>query len=192
MKYLILFLFSLNVHAISIGQFISFPDGSSEQSFDLQKNSAVYDKKSNFFDKNQDLSLGKFELKGEDFSNEIKVLNTALSKIKTVDELLQKKNSSFNDLSSKKPHASFITLEDYRITQDSDLYPELKQVFDKLINKKWKAETGIRITNDLSSIINIKKGKEVSRETFKIQFHCEKDSPPTICSFKDLGIIYLK
>lgn len=192
MKYLFLFLVTLNVQAVSIGQFISTPEASSLQTFDLNKNSASYEKKSNFFDKSKDLSLGKFEIKGADFSADLKVLNTTLAKIKAADELLQKKNSSFNELSKKKPHDSFITLEDYRISQDSDLYPDLKQIFDKLIVKKWKPDTGIKISDDLTSLITYKKGKEASKEAFNMAFHCQKDSAPTICSFKDLGIIYIK
>ena len=192
MKYLFLFLVTMNVHAVTIGQFISTPEGSSLQTFDLNKTSASYDKKSNFFDKRKDLSLGKFEIKGEDFSADLKYLKSTLDKIKAVDELLQKKNSSFNDLSRNKPHDSFITLEDYRISQDSDLYPGLKQIFEKMIVKSWKPDTGIKVSDDLTSIITYKKGKEASKEAFNMAFHCQKDSAPTICSFKDLGIIYIK
>lgn len=192
MKYMMLFLITLNAHAISIGQYISSPQGSSIQTFEVTKESATYDKKSNFFDKKKDFSIGTFRMQKGDVSQEFKTLSKALEKIKVTDEILKKKNSDFNALSTKRPHESFITIENYRISQDSILYPELKNVFDRLLEKNWKQESGVVVTEDLSSVVKYKKGKVEGKEPFNLPFHCDKNAPPTVCSFKDLGIIFIK
>ena len=63
MKYLFLILLlSGQAYSATIGQYVSHPDGSSFQSFNLEKNKVIYEKHSNFFDKKKDLTLGHFEL----------------------------------------------------------------------------------------------------------------------------------
>lgn len=193
MKILFMMLISLPLSAATIGQYISSPDGSSVQAFTLSAKKATYDKKSNFFDKEKDLSLGKFELNAtETTSKEEKVIAAALAKIKEVDTFMKKRNSSFNDLSGKKPHESFLFIDDYRITQGSDLYPELKAAFDSLSSKKWKQVSGVQLQQDLKSYIEFKNGKEVSKHPFNMLFNCKSGDVPTVCRFKDLGVIFVQ
>lgn len=194
MKYLFfILLFSGQLYSATIGQYISHPDGSSFQSFTLEKNKVLYEKHSNFFDIKKDLTLGHFELvKKEDLSKHEKKLKSILSRIKDVDTFLKKKDSSFNELSAKKPHESFLLLESFRVTKDSDLYPELKKIYDELYQKNWKQVSGIKLSDDLKKVISIEDGKEKSKENFNMSFHCKAPSAPTVCGYKDLGILYIQ
>lgn len=194
MKYLfIILMLTGHVYSATIGQYISHPDGSSFQSFTLEKDKVLYEKHSNFFDKKKDLSLGHFKLaKEEDLSKQEKKLKNLLSKIQEVDTFLKKKDSSFNELSAKKPHESFILLGKYRVTKESDLYPELKAIYDELHQKNWKQVSGIKLSDDLKKIISIEDGKEKSKENFNMSFHCKAPSTPTVCGYKDLGILYIQ
>lgn len=193
MKILItLLLISTSASATTISQYISSPDGSSIQTFKVNAKSSSYVKHSNFFDKKKDFSLGHFELKSQDFSKEVAKLDEILKKVKEVDSFLKKKNQSFNDLSTKNPHESFLLLENFRITKSSDLYPELKAIYDKLSEQDWKQVSGIKLSSDYKTISTIKDGKEVSKETFNFQFHCKKAEAPTVCGYKDLGIIFVQ
>lgn len=194
MKYLILALLTItSAHATVLSQYISTPDGSSEQRFVLSKNAAKYEKRSNFFDKTKSFTLGEFQLTNEKVSAEdMKQLEKILAKIKDVDQFLKKKNSSFNDFSAKTPHDSFIILDEYRVSQKSDLYPELKQIYDRLLAKNWKQESGIKLSEDMKTLTTIKNGKESSKEAFNFGFHCQKEQAPTICGYKNLGILFVQ
>ncbi len=194
MKYLILaILVSTQLHATTIGQYISSPDGSSVQAFDVTSKKVTYKKHSNFFDTKKDLTLGDFELVDDQaFKEERAKLEEILAKVKTVDEYLKKKDSSFNDLSSKKPHEPFLILDNYRITKDSDLYPELKKIYDTLSARKWKHVSGIKLSDDFKNVMKIENGKEVSKENFNLAFHCKKQEAPTVCGYKELGILFIQ
>src|SRR5690606_7229279 len=122
-----------------------------------------------YFDQKKDLTLGHFELKKkQDVSAHEARLKKILAKIKEVDAFLQKKDTSFNEMSSKKPHQSFLLLDKYRVTKDSDLYPELKNIYDELFKKDWKQISGIRLSDDLKTVIKIEDGKETSKEKFNM------------------------
>ncbi len=195
MKYLLLssLILSVSAYAATLGQYVSHPDGSSFQSFTLKKNKILYEKHSNYFDKKKNLTLGNFKLiKKEDLSRHEKKLENILSRIEEVDKYLKKKDSSFNELSSKKPHESFFLLGKYRITKDSDLYPELKVIYDELYQKQWKQISGIKLSDDLKKVISIEEGKEKSHGNFNMSFHCKTHSTPTVCGYKDLGILYIQ
>lgn len=192
MKYLILlFVLSTSVSATTLGQYISTPDGTSVQVFQISSGRVSYDKKSNFFDKKKELVLGKFSTTYKLTEKDQAKISSTLSKIKTVDELMKKKSSSFNDLSMKIPHESFLMLDDYRISKQSDLYPEMKAIYDTLLAQNWKQESGIKLSDDYKSVIQVKDGKETGREKFNFQFHCQKPEPPTQCMIKDYGILFL-
>ena len=194
MKYLILALLTITTaHATVLSQYISSPDGSSEQRFVLTKSAAKYEKRSNFFDKTKSFTLGEFELTNEKVSAEdMKQLEKILAKVKDVDQFLKKKNSSFNDFSAKAPHDSFIILDEYRVSQKSDLYPELKQIYDRLLAKNWKQESGIKLSEEMKTLTTIKNGKESSKEAFNFGFHCQKAQAPTVCGYKNLGILFVQ
>jgi hypothetical protein len=194
MKYLILGLvISGFAHATTLSQYISSPDGSSEQRFEINKNSAKYVKRSNFFDKNKSFTLGTFELQDSKLSaTDLKALDRILAKIKSVDDFLKTKNSSFNDYSQKNPHDSFIILNEYRISQKSDLYGELKQIYDRIQGFNWKQSNGIKLSDDLKSVTIIKDGKVTAKEPFNFAFHCQKAEAPTVCGYKDFGILFVQ
>ncbi len=194
MKYFFLsLLLTTQLYATTIGQYQSSPDDSSVQSFTVTPNKVKYEKHSNLFDKAKDLSLGDFELeKNEALKQESAKLDEMLAKVKTVDQYLKKKNSSFNDLSSKNPHEAFLILNNYRITKGSDLYPELKKIYDDLAAKKWKHVSGIKLSDDLKNVTIIEKGKEVSKENFNLAFHCKNEEAPTVCGYKKLGILFVQ
>lgn len=193
MKWLWVFFLVSSVQAATLAQYYSSPDGSSVQSFTVERGKASYEKRSNFFDKEKSYTLGNFYLSKEAISAEdLKKLEGALAKIKKVDAFLKQKNSSFNDLSNKTPHKSFLLLDDYRISQDSDIYPDLKMLFDKFQSMNWIHKSGIKLSDDFKTVTTIADGKEVKSEKFKFEFQCQKAEAPTICAFKDLGILYLK
>ena len=194
MKALILgLLICSSAQAITLGHLYSSPEGSSVQQFILNDSKMIYKKKSNFFDKKQDYRLGVFETPINKASKEDKKkLEKLLVKIKGIDDFMQKKNESFNSLSYIKPHASFFTLEDYRISQESDLYPEVNAIYERLYGAGWKHKSGIKLSNDTKKLIHINNGKESSDEAFNFSFHCQKAGPPSICGFKDEGILYVK
>lgn len=192
-SFIIFFLLSAQALGVTLGQYVSHPDGSSFQSFSLESEKVIYEKHSNYFDKEKDLRLGHFTLsKKIDLEIIKKRLNKIHGKIKDVDEYLKKKNSSFNDLSSKKPHQSFILLNSYRITKDSTYYPELKEIYDELFSQEWVQVSGIKISDDLKKVISINGGNAVSEEAFNMHFYCKSPVPPTICTYKDLGILYIQ
>lgn len=195
MKYIFILLtiLSSQLYAATLGQYISHPDGTSFQSFSLEKDKVLYEKHSNFFDDKKDLSLGHFEPRKKiDVTTQKKKLKKILAKIEEVDNFLKKKNSSFNELSSKKPHQSFLLLNKYRVTKDSELYPELKKIYDDLYENEWKQVSGIKLSPDLKKVISIKDGKESSTENFNMSFHCKAPTTPTVCGYKDLGILYIQ
>lgn len=194
MKALLLFcLIPFSAEAYVLSQYISSPDGSSIQTFDVSSKKSFYQKESNFFDSEEDYTLGKFELKnGKVSASEIKKFEEILKKIRNVDAFLKKKDSSFNDLSSKDPHAPFFILDDFRISKDSDLYPDVKKIYENLAAKEWKHISGVKLTEDAKTVIHVKNGKETSREAFNFAFHCKKTEPPTVCAFKGLGILFVK
>jgi hypothetical protein len=179
--------------ATVLSQFISSPEGSSLQTFTVKEGKALLEKRSNFFDNKKDYSLGTFELK---FSRGLraleKALKVSLSKIQEADKLLKKTNASFNDLSLIRPHASFLMLDDYRVSQDSVLYPELKKIYDDLSQRKWEQVTGMKLSLDLKTVTMTKDGKEAFKEPFDVQFSCKDPNPPTVCAYKDLGILYIE
>jgi hypothetical protein len=193
MKALLIFsIFSGHVFALTLGQYSSSLDGTSVQAFDLNPKSVIYNKRSNLFDSKKDLSVGRFELERGQVENEKSIIIQALQKVQVVDKYLKGQNSTFNELSSKKPHESFIFLEDYRISQNSDLYPGLKSVFDNLMAKKWKQIDGARLSDDLKSISEMANGKVISTKPFHLLFSCNSGDVPTVCRYKDEGLIFIR
>jgi hypothetical protein len=191
MKWLIFFLFIQSASATILASYNSSPSGSSEQRFETSKNKVQYVKRSNFFDKERTFTLGNFELSSQLPKKEIAEIEAILAKVVTVDKFLKKKNSDFNELSDKKPHESFMWLNEYIISKDSALYPDLKTIFDRLQALEWKQNSGIKLSDDFKKQSVLKAGKEVSTEAFSFE-KCEKSQAPTICTFKDLGILYLQ
>lgn len=192
MKYLLALFVAMSAQGAVISRNISTPDATSEQRFEIEKGKATYFKSSNFFDLKKELAVGTFAPKKPIPEKDLARLEEILEKIKTVDEFLKKKNSAFNELSEKKPHESYIRLDQYRITQGSELYPELKDIFERLQTYEWKQESGIRLTDDYKNLITVKNGKDVSKESFHSDFYCNKQAVPPVCLYKNIGVIYLE
>lgn len=193
MKYLIAMFLIPTVHATTLSQYQSSPSGSSVQTFDISANKTTYEKSSNLFDKEKSYQLGSFAIAKEQIKKEdLKKLEEILVKIKEVDTFLLQKDSSFNELADKSPHKSFLMLDKYRISQGSDLYPEVKRIFDDFQKLKWKQESGIKLSNDLKNLTTIKDGKEVKTEKFDFAFHCKDQKAPTVCAYKDIGILFVE
>lgn len=194
MKLLIFFtVFSSALNAATLGQYYSSPEATSTQKFSISNSKLSYEKRSNFFDKKNDYRLGVFEAPATQATKaDNKKLEAISKKIQKIDDFMKKKGESFNDLSTKKPHASFFLLNDYRISQESDLYPEVKEIYERLYEQNWKLKKGIKLSDDFKKLFHIKDGKEVSQEAFDFPFHCRKAEPPTICGYKDEGILYIK
>lgn len=193
MKYLWSFLLVCSVEAATLSQYHSSPDGSSIQKFTVTPKKSVYEKSSNFFDQEKMYSLGSFSLKKSTISSEdFKKLDEILGKIQAVDKFMKTKDSSFNDLSDKTPHKSFLVLNDFRVSQGSDLYPELKMLFEKFQKLNWVQDSGIKLSDDFKTLATIKAGKVVKSEAFNFEFLCKKAEAPTVCAYKDLGILYVQ
>ncbi len=193
MKYFLTFFIITTVHATTLSQYHSSPTGSSVQTFEIGKNKTKFEKASNFFDKEKSYQLGSFTI-GQDQLNkeDLKKLEAILVKIKEVDTFLKEKNSDFNELADKSPHKSFLMLDQYRISQNSDLYPEVKKIFDHFQKLNWKQESGIKLSKDLKTMTTVKNGKDVKSEKFDFAFHCKDQAAPTVCAYKDLGILFVE
>ncbi len=193
MKYLWSFLLVCSVEAATLSQYYSSPDGSSIQKFTVTPKKSVYEKNSNFFDHEKMYTLGFFSLKNSTISPEdFKKLDEILGKIQAIDKFMKRKDSSFNDLSDKTPHKSFLVLNDYRVSQGSDLYPELKMLFEKFQKLNWVQDSGIKLSDDFKTVTTFKGGKAVKSEPFNFKFLCQKTEAPSICAYKDLGILYIQ
>lgn len=191
MKYLLAFLMIGSAHSAVLSQYISTVDGASEQTFELNKNSATYSKRSNYFDQKSSLELGTYTLTSFPKA-ESKALDEMLERIKITDDLLKIQKLSFNDLSEKKPHASFFFINDYRITEGSDFYPEVKAMFEKLQSSEMKKFTGLKLSSDYKEVEFFEGGISKSKEAFSFGFHCKDPQAPTYCLFKDKGILYIR
>lgn len=190
---LFLTLFSFGAEAFTLSQYLSSPEGSSVQKLTLTPKKSEFMKASNFFDKKKDYTLGNFQLaKGAVSEADTKKVDEILVKIREVDTFMKKKNSSFNEMSSIKPHDAFLILNDYQISPKSTFYPELKAIFDQYTAREWKQISGVKLSEDLKQVIKVKDGKEISKEAFNLDVQCQPSSTLSICSFKSLGILFVE
>lgn len=188
---IVIFFLSLSLEAATLSQYLSKPEGSSVHAFDLNDDKFMQKKASNFFDSKKDYRLGVFTTAEKSKAMELNTkLEVILEKIKEVDVFMKKKNSSFNEMADNKPHESFLTVNEFRVTKESVIYPELKLIYDELTNLNWKHDQGIKLSDDLKKLIIIENGKEIKREDFSFRFYCKDPVPPSVCIYKNLGIIY--
>jgi hypothetical protein len=182
-----------NVYATTFSQIRSTPEGTSEQGFTISKTNISYVKRSNYFDSSKSLTLGEFGTSNAKAGLAVlPKLQEALVKIKQVDKFMRKKNSSFNEMSEKSPHEPYFLLDDYRITSGSILYKELEANFKKLESIHWKQKSGIKLSDDFKTVTKIENEKESSKTEFNFRLHCKNPQAPTICIYKDHGILFLK
>ena len=190
---LFLLILPLSAEAFTLTQYLSSPEGSSVQRFILTPKKSEFIKSSNYFDKKKDYALGSFELaKGQVSDVDLKKVDEILTKIREVDTFMKKKNSSFNEMSAIKPHDAFLILDDFQISPKSTFYPELKNIFDQYAAREWKQISGIKLSEDQKQVIKIKDGKEISKEVFKFDVQCQSSTSISICSFKDVGILFVE
>jgi hypothetical protein len=191
---LVFLFFSLltQAQALTLTQAISKTEWTSTQAFELGDR-PTFKKKSNFFDADKSYVLGVFGLeKGESTKPEEKNLASVLAKIRQANEFLKVQGSTFNQLSNVEPHGIFLLLEDFRIAPGSDLYPELRKIFDALLRKKWVLREGVKLSADYKTLTTIKEGKAIESNPFDFPFACSKNRAPAYCLFKDIGILYVE
>ncbi|MGE3610872.1 MAG: hypothetical protein AB7I27_14880 [Bacteriovoracaceae bacterium] len=190
MKLLLLILLPFSAYAIDFGLVVSSGKLSSSQIFKLKSQSFHYIKKSNYFDNIQDLRLGTFTAASDkSIFFELSSIYQATTK---ADRILRDNNSSFNALNGKVTHQPFFILDDFRISSESNLYPKLHALFQRLIKLNWSQVSGISLKQDLKHYSIFEKSKEVAIKDFSLAFHCERRSPPTYCKFKDEGVLFIK
>ncbi len=178
--------------AISLTEATSRTEGMSSQSFVLGDRPSFF-KKSNYFDTQKNYVLGEFALdKKESTRSEEKILAGILEKIRAADKILLTQGGSFNQLSNIEPHGLFFLLDDFRIAPGSDLYPELRKVFDALLRKKWIHREGLNLSEDYTTVTTVKEGKNVESKPFDFAFACSKRRAPAYCFFKDVGLLYVE
>jgi hypothetical protein len=191
--YLILFLFSFNLWSLTLSSSRSVPEGTSIQTFLFEDKILSYKKRSNYFDIKDDMRIGEFQV---DNTSDIialkKKVENILVEIKKVDKFLQSRGSSFNKLSGPIYHESIFYLEDFVIKSSSVHYIKLKDYFDKLQGFSFKQNSGIELSKDAKEFTIIEKGSIAKKEAFNMSFYCQKSTAPTICGYKDVGILYLK
>ncbi len=179
------------VNAVTLTRYQSSPEGNSLQSFSFSKD-ATLTRRSNTFDRSLKLRLGIFTLGvGESIGREERAVVAILTKIRTIEETLRRRGSSFNQLAPKGPHGSYFLLENFHIAEGSNIYPELMKISHNLLLKKWLQQEGLRVSDDLKFLTTVKGGKDVSTEAFNYQFHCNRERPPGYCLFKDQGILFV-
>jgi len=182
---------SFHSYGITLSQFRTTSEATSLQEFLLVDGKASYNKKSNFFDPSLDLRLGRFTYSGKETLPVEKSLKAVLAKIVIADKILKSKKRSFNDLSGNDKHQSVLILDGFKVTPESDLYSELKINFNALINLKWEIQKGISLSSDHAKVTQINNGKPSAPQPFNFAFSCQSQSPPTVCGFKDLGVLFI-
>lgn len=179
--------FTLSTFALSLGQFQTVPGATDARKWTFESGKISLEKRTNAFDLNRNLKLGKFQAQDEKtaIQNDLKLI---LQSITLVDKNLKRKGKTFNDLSNGRPHEPFFQLNEYFIYKSSRLYSEIEGIIRKLEKLNWKHLTGIELSEDY------KKQKIINGETsdFDFAFSCDKEKPPTACYFKDFGRLLVK
>jgi hypothetical protein len=187
-------LMSLNGWSTTLTKARSTYEGSSVQKFKFEKNTVIFDKQSNFFDAKKDLRIGIFHTTAAkaEVSAVKQKLEAMAAKISLADQVLKNKNSSFNELSGPVKHESFYLLNDYLVTNESNLYSELETLFVALQGLEWKQQEGYFLSPDYKQVSVVKNGKVQVTEDFNFEFHCNKPAAPTTCGYKKWGILVLQ
>lgn len=194
MKNLILILafISLEAGAVTLSQNRSSNEGFSEQKFVLEKGKTSFEKRSNFFDKKKDFRLGTFSTNPK-LSTKLKADLEDVSKtIRATDEFLKKRGKDFNSLTGQVHHRPYLMIDGFIVTEDSNQYKKLKDIFDRLQLQDWKQQSGVVLSKDFKTIEILENGKVKESEKFDFAFRCKSEKMPTVCGYKDLGILYVE
>lgn len=180
-------LFSFASFALSLGQFQSMPGSTDTRKWIFENGKISLEKRTNAFDKNRDLKLGRFRTvdQGAKIENDLKLI---LQSMTLVDNNLKRKGKSFNDLSNGRPHEPFFQLNEFYIYKSSRLYLQIEGLIGKLEDLKWEHLSGIELSSDYKTV---KKVNDAASD-FNFEFNCEKEKPPTACYFKDYGRLLVK
>lgn len=194
-KYIFFIISSLLVNpafAVTLIKFRSMPENVSIQQFDISPKKITFKKETNFFDQKVDYELGTYVLNPDtDIKNIEKQLDQVLEKIKTVDKFLRDtKGSSFNEINPPASHDTYFVLDSFKISEASNLYPAIDKVFKSMQSEEKKLLDGVSLDQKLG-LINLKKdGKIISSSKFTMD-NCLKPTLPTVCKFKNYGVLYV-
>lgn len=178
--------------AVSLAKARSATEGTSVQKFILEKKLVEFQKQSTFFDPQKDPRIGIFRVSPAPAEKLRQNLEDMLIKVSAADKILKSKDSDFNALSGEVRHESFYQLNDFMITSSSILYAEVEQIFQKLQKLDWKQHAGYALTSDYKQLTLYTAGKAAAAAEFNFEFHCDKRTPPSVCHFKDFGMMYLE
>lgn len=185
----LVFLLPFQGQAFTLSQVKSTPSYLALQEFRFSGDSVFFNKASNFFDHKIEYELGSYRasLKSETRQDKAKLL-AILAKLTAVDNYLREKNSSFNDLNRVSGHESYLMLDKFKIPQSSNLYPEVKVIFDHLRSVDWSVLKRVRLSDDLRRISDAG-GKE---SLFDMAEKCSSPQAPTFCFIKGYGVLFLE
>lgn len=194
-KYIYLFIISLFINssfAVTLIKYKSMPENASVQQFEIEAKKITFKKESNYFDQKVDYQLGTYVLNSNvDIKAITKELEVVLEKAKTVDKFLKEtKGSSFNEISPPGSHDTFYVLEDFKIGKSSNLYPAVDKVFKSMQTSEMKMLSGVVLDKNLQTYNLIKDGKSTSSEKFTME-NCLTQRLPTVCKFKNYGVLYV-
>lgn len=193
MKFLILLALGLPVasHAVSFGKIRSDVEGSSSQVFAIEEGKATFEKTSNLFDVTpKDYRVGRFEVTSDKLKETYAGLVAFEKKLKVVDEALQKKKSSFNQMSGAPGHKTVIMVGNFRIMPESQYYQELEEKFNELKKLEWTLNSGYKISPDLKEVSVYKDGKIEKTEKYQVESYCKENRE--VCTYSSGGKIFVK
>jgi hypothetical protein len=95
-------------------------------------------------------------------------------------------------LAGKLYHQSYLLIDDFIISKDSNQFQTLNDILSKLQALEWTQNSGISLSEDFKKLYVIKNGKVQSSEAFDLGFRCKDPKTPTVCGYKDLGILYVE
>lgn len=190
--FIIISLFLNSAFAVTLIKFRSMPENVSVQQFEISPNKITFKKETNFFDQKIDYELGTYVLNQKtDIKDIEKQLDEVLAKVKTVDKFLRDtKGSSFNEINPPASHDTYYVLDSFKISESSNLYPAVDKVFKSMQAEDKKLLDGVSLDQKLGMINFKKDGKVISSSKFTMD-NCLKPTLPTVCKFKNYGVLYV-
>ncbi len=192
---LILTLFySFNSEAVTLIKYRSTPEAESIQQFELKAKKYIFQKGSNFFDTKTEYEIGKYRIETNSETEKLEEkLSEIESKLKVADKFLREtRNLTLNELTKSDAHSSVFILGDFKINQTSKYYPVLQEIFRSLQSQEKIMISGIKLGADLSSYVLVENEKESKPQKFEMTTKCLQQALPTVCKFKDAGILYVE
>ncbi len=190
---IILIFVSFNAKTLTLSSARSVPEGNSIQTFSFGDKILKYKKGSNYFDLKKEMRIGEFHAENSpEILEQKNKIESVLVEVKRVDHFLLGRGSSFNKLSGPILHGPVFYLDDFVIRPNSIHYSKLKEAFTGLQRVPLKQHSGIELTKDVKELLIIQNGTILKKESFNMNFYCQKGKAPTICGYKDVGILYIE